>query len=72
MKDFLFFMINFYIMNKKVFQTCYNCEHKSSCAVSKSRLEGVDINSPVIKDVGCFDFEIYRKQKEDRQLKLEI
>lgn len=55
-------------MQKKRFETCYNCEFKFSCNVAKSRLEGLDINSPTIRDIGCFDFEIYRKQVEDRQL----
>lgn len=55
---------------KKQFQTCFTCEYKSACKVSESRLEGLDINSPVIRDIGCFDFEIYKRQVEDRQLHL--
>jgi len=55
---------------KKQFQTCYSCEHKSLCKVAKSRLEGLDINSPTIRDIGCFDYEIYKRQIEDKQLTL--
>jgi hypothetical protein len=57
-------------MVKKLFQTCYNCEYKSLCKVAAARLEGLDLNSPVLRDIGCFDFEIYKKQIEDKQLTL--
>lgn len=57
-------------MAKKQFQTCYNCEYKFFCNVAKARLEGLNINSPTIQDIGCFDFEIYKKQIEDKQLNL--
>ena len=55
---------------KKTFQPCYTCQHKSTCNVAKSRLEGLDMNSPIISDIGCFGFEIYKKQVEDKQLSL--
>ena len=55
---------------KKQFQTCYNCKNKSLCKVSTARLEGLNINSPTLRDIGCFDYEIYKKQIEDKQLKL--
>lgn len=57
---------------KKQFQTCYNCENKFLCKVAAARLEGLSINSPTIGDIGCFDFEIYKRQIEDRQLKLDF
>jgi len=59
-------------MAKKAFQTCYNCENKLLCKVAELRLAGLDINSPTIRDIGCFDFEIYKKQIEDKQLKLQF
>ncbi len=55
---------------KKIFQTCHNCEFKELCKVAQARLEGLNINSPTIQDIGCFDFEIYKKQIEDKQLGL--
>lgn len=55
---------------KKKFQTCYNCEFKKACNVAEARLEGLNINSPTINDIGCFDFEIYKKQTDAKQLGL--
>lgn len=59
-------------MAKKLFQTCYNCEKKLLCKVAEARLEGLDLNSPTLRDIGCFDFEIYKKQVEDKQLTLDF
>lgn len=55
---------------KKKFQSCYNCDFRKDCKVAEARLEGLNINSPIIRDIGCFDFDIYRKQIEDKQLGL--
>ncbi|HNW25654.1 MAG TPA: hypothetical protein PLG15_01950 [Candidatus Gastranaerophilaceae bacterium] len=55
---------------KKQFQTCFHCEYKPLCKVGKSRLEGLDAASPAISDIGCFDFEIYKRQTQDKQLTL--
>lgn len=55
---------------KKQFQICFTCEYKPLCKTGQSRLEGLDTTSPTIGDIGCFDFEIYKKQTQDRQLKL--
>jgi len=55
-------------MKKQPFQPCFSCQYKSACNVAQSRLEGLDMRSPVISDIGCFGFEIYKKQVEDKQL----
>jgi len=57
-------------MQKQRFQPCFTCEYKFSCNVAKSRLQGLDAASPILADIGCFDYEIYKKQTEDRQLNL--
>jgi len=58
-------------MSKK-FYTCYTCRNLEKCLAGKSRLEHVEINSPIIQDIGCFEMEIYKEQIKPKQLKLEF
>lgn len=57
-------------MTKNKFIACYICKYLDKCKVAKSRLDGVDYNSPVIQDIGCFGHEIYAEQISDKQMKL--
>ena len=60
-------------MGKK-WTSCISCDFQSKCEICKSRLSDYDKTSLAAEDVGCFNFEMYKKQTkikaEKQQLKL--
>lgn len=57
-------------MSKKVWSACLNCDFYPKCLYGKDRTVGINKDNPIWQDIGCFDAEQYRKQIEDKQLKL--
>ena len=58
----------------KKWTSCISCDYQSECKVCISRFEGYDKKSAAAEDIGCFNFEMMKKQlkaqQENQQLKL--
>lgn len=49
---------------------CSFCKYISLCSVGKGRIIDLANNPVAINDIGCFDYEIYKKQFNGKQLGL--
>lgn len=50
--------------------TCVSCEHADNCISGSARIKNLEPNAPILKDIGCYHYEIYSNQINDKQLKL--
>ena len=54
--------------------SCISCDYQSECEICIARFAGYDKKSVAAEDIGCFGFEMIKKQKkaqtEKQQLKL--
>ena len=52
-------------MNKssKEWKICVFCKYKKSCVAGSSRILGLPPNSPIVNEIGCFEYETYKNQK---------
>lgn len=49
---------------------CAECYHLQNCKAGQARLHGLDSDSRVYREIGCFDEEVYRDQISHKQLRL--
>ena len=58
----------------KKWTSCISCDFQNDCEICHLRLDNFDKTSAASEDVGCFNFEMIKKQKrlelEKNQLKL--
>lgn len=54
---------------KKEWKICVFCPHNKNCAAGASRILGLPPNSPIVNEIGCFDYETFKNQKA-HQMKL--
>ncbi|MEI7474299.1 MAG: hypothetical protein WCK67_05920 [bacterium] len=57
-------------MKRKNWNACYICKHIKLCISGKNRIINISADNTILNDIGCFDFEQYKKQIEPRQLGL--
>lgn len=49
---------------------CGECIYYNECKAGNNRMKGVSPDSTVYNEIGCYNHEQYRQQKDGRQLKL--
>ena len=49
---------------------CSFCKYIKSCEVGQSRIKDLADNPVAYNDIGCFDYEIYKKSHCSKQLGL--
>lgn len=49
---------------------CGDCKYINECKAGINKMRGININSPVYNEIGCYGNEQYFQQKYGRQLKL--
>ena len=47
----------------KEWKICVFCKHKKACVAGASRILGLPPNSPIVNEIGCFEYETYKNQK---------
>ncbi len=60
-------------MKKKIderWKICCFCKYIKACDVGQARIKDLAPNPHAINEIGCFDYEIYKKQSEAKQLGL--
>lgn len=59
------FLCKYKIMRKseKEWKICVFCKYKKACAAGAGRILDLPPNSPIINEIGCFEYETYKKQK---------
>jgi len=57
-------------MQNKTWEVCLYCLKNKECVVGAERIKGLEYNSPTVPEIGCYDYEIYKKQLADKQMKL--
>jgi hypothetical protein len=53
-------------MSKKQWIICGNCVYYYKCQAGQLKMIGIDANSPLYNDIGCYDHE----QASPKQIKL--
>ena len=48
----------------KDWNVCVFCKHRKDCVAGASRILGLAPNSPIVYEIGCFNYETYKNQKE--------
>lgn len=49
---------------------CCFCKYIKACDAGRGRIQNIGNNLHAINEIGCFDYEIYKKQSEGNQLGL--
>lgn len=49
---------------------CSFCKYIRHCTVGQGRIKDLANNPVAVNDIGCFDYEIYKKNSAGRQLGL--
>lgn len=49
---------------------CSFCKYIKHCTVGQGRIKDLADNPVAVNDIGCFDYEIYKKNSAGRQLGL--
>ena len=57
---------------KRNWMSCLSCDYQSECLVCKNRLEFYDKRSKAAEDVGCFNFEMIKKQNKMKNKKIQL
>lgn len=53
----------------KDWNVCVFCKHRKDCVAGSNRILGLAPNSPIVYEIGCFNYETYKNQKAT-QMKL--
>ena len=56
----------------KKWTSCLSCDYQSECNVCLSRLSDYDKKSLAAEDVGCYDFEMIKKQIKSKEEKMQL
>ena len=51
------------VKNKKEWKMCVFCKYNGVCAAGAGRIVDLPPNSPIITEIGCFEYETYKNQK---------
>lgn len=49
---------------------CSFCKYIKHCTVGQGRIQDLADNPVAVNDIGCFDYEIYKKNYKGKQLGL--
>lgn len=49
---------------------CSFCKHIKRCTVGQGRIKDLADNPVAVNDIGCFEYEIFKKQFQGEQLGL--
>lgn len=47
----------------KEWKICVFCKYNKYCEAGAGRILGLPPNSPIVNEIGCFDYETYKNQK---------
>lgn len=56
----------------KKWTSCISCDWQIDCPACRKRFEGYDKTSIASQDIGCFNYEIYKKHLKNQQNELQL